>query len=354
MEPIVYRIDGDGDTILILQNANRAIGARGEDPVWENALPEALTDELQLSEFEVRAPTSEDNDQREMWMLLSSEKLALVSPMCREMQPSSQPDIVPFTYKYLLVARHWDEKALEMVMNIIHGHTANVPANISLEMLANIAVIVDHFQCHQTVKPFADKWISRLKESFPTCYRRSLVLRLYISWVFLDSFDFAAFTAMVIRESRGPMHTLGLPIPKSIIAAIDKTRQRLIENLFFDLYLLKNKLSEVLPICSSMYPSNSTVGCATILPDALVEGMQDVGLTSPPQRPFNGYSIVALEKALRGFQQPGLATLMWSCELHGSKCFLPAEVCAVLSKQNFDSIEGLDVYKFHRYTGTGE
>ncbi|KAL7935396.1 hypothetical protein V8C35DRAFT_333896 [Trichoderma chlorosporum] len=355
MKPVIYHIDENGDTILVLENANQAIEAHEDDPIWENALPDILTEESQLDDFKVRAPISEvNNRQPEIWMILSSKKLALASPMCREMQPGNRPEIRQFTYKFLLVARRWSEKALEMVMNIIHGHTANVPDRISLEMLANVSVIVDHFQCHQTVKPFADQWTSRLKEPFPTCYGRNLVLRLYISWVFLDSFDFAAFTTMAIRETRGPMHTLGLPMPKSIIAAIDKTRQRLIDKLFFDLYVLKNKLSEESRICSSIYPSSSTVGCATLLPDALVEGMNDVGLTSPPQRPFSGYSIAALEKALRGFRQPGLATLMWSCKLHGSQFFLTTEVCAVLSKQGFDSIEGLDVYKFHRYAGSEE
>ncbi|KAK4085292.1 uncharacterized protein Triagg1_282 [Trichoderma aggressivum f. europaeum] len=335
MEPIVYTIAGDGDTILVLENANRPIGAQKDDPVWENALPDVLVEEPQLDDFKVRAHVSEDaNSQREIWVLLSSKKLALASPICKQMEPNNQPEIRPFnfTYKYLLVARHWDEKAWKC-----------------LEILANISVIVDHFQCHQTVKPFADKWIARLKEPYPTCYGRNLVLRLYISWVFLDSLDFAAFTKIIIRESRGPVHTLGLPIPNSIITGIDNERQRLIDKLFYDLYGLKKKLSEESRICSSVYPSHTTVGCATILPDALVEGMRDVGLTSPPQKPFDGYSIVALEKALRGFQQPGLATLMWSCELHGSKIFLPAEVCAVLSKQQFENMEGLEVYKFHRY-----
>ncbi|PNP52618.1 hypothetical protein THARTR1_06783 [Trichoderma harzianum] len=337
MEPIVYTIDGNGDTVLVLENANRAIGPQKDDPVWENALPDVLVEESHLDEFKVRARASEDaNSRQEIWVLLSSKKLALASPVSRQMEPNNQPAIRPFkfTYKYLFVARQWDEKALEM---------------ISLERLANISVIVDHFQCHQMVKPFADKWIACLKEPYPTCYGRNLVLRLYISWVFLDSADFAAFTKIVIRESRGPMHTLGLPIPKSIITEIDKTRQGLIDKLFYDLYGLKKKLSEESRICSSIYPSHTTVGCATLLPDALVEGMNDVGLTSPPKQPFNGYSIVALEQALRGFQQPGLATLMWSCELHGSKFFLSAEVCAVLSKQQFENIKGLEVYKLHRY-----
>ncbi|KAL7961015.1 hypothetical protein V8C34DRAFT_320598 [Trichoderma compactum] len=352
MEPIVYTVAEDGDTVLVLENANRDIGPRRGDPVWENALPDVLVEERQLDEFKVRARVSEDaNGQREIWMLLSSKKLAAASPICRQMEPNNQPEIRPFkfTYKYLFVARHWDEKALEMVMNIIHGKIATIPEKINLERLADISVIVDHFQCHQTVKPFADRWIACLKEPYPTCYGRNLVLRLYISWVFLDSFDFAAFTKMAIRESRGPMHTLGLPIPKSIITGIDEARQRRIDKLFYDLYGLKKKLSEESRICSSIYPSHTTVGCATILPDALVEGMRDVGLASPPQRPFNGYSIVALEKALGGFQQPGLATLMWSCELHGSKIFLPAQVCAVLSKQQFENMQGLEVYKFHRY-----
>lgn len=135
----------------------------------------------------------------------------------------------------------------------------------------------------------------------------------------------------------------------SFLGAIDQKRRDIIAKLFFDLNDLKKQLSKQTPLCLSKYPPHSTAACCAILPDALVEGMSDVGLDSPPNPLFQGYSIMAIEKALRGFQQPSLSTLLWSCSYHGSLCYLTVEVNHVLRKQQLEHIEGLDVSKFHRH-----
>ncbi|PTB66963.1 hypothetical protein BBK36DRAFT_1199032 [Trichoderma citrinoviride] len=330
MEPFMYKIDGDGDTILILQKANQPIAARDSDTPWDDALPQYLTEEARRNGSE-----------------LSSSKLALASPKCRQLTPSNLPETrSSIAYKYILLAEGWDEKALELVMNIIHGRTAGVPEQISLDMLAKIAVIVAHYECSEALKPYADKWISKLDEPFPTSYSRNLVLRLFISWVFTDEFDFKELTRIVVRESRGPMHSLGLPLPARIIKAIDKKRRRIIDKLFFSLNELKKGLGKPSPTCSSIYPAHSAPSCCTILPDALVDGLRDVGLESVPNAQFSGYSIVALEEALRRFERPNVASLLWSCQLHGSLCFLPAEVSHVLRGLQLENVQGLELSHF--------
>jgi hypothetical protein len=221
MKPFMYKIDEDGDTVLILQKANQPIAARETDHPWDDALPQYLTEEARRNEAEVtaRAARHHANNHREVWMQLSSSKLALASPKCRQMTPSNLPETRSnVAYKYILLAESWDEKALELVMSIIHGHTADVPERISLDTLAKVAVVVAHYQCSELLKPYADKWIAKLDEPFPTSYGRNLVLRLFVSWVFADEFDFKELTRVVVRESRGPMHSLGLPLPERIIS----------------------------------------------------------------------------------------------------------------------------------------
>ncbi|KAL6886446.1 hypothetical protein HDV57DRAFT_526321 [Trichoderma longibrachiatum] len=353
MEPYMYKIDQDGDTILILQKANQPIAAQESDLPWDGALPQYLTEEARRNEAEVITRTGRQHaNRREVWMQLSSSKLALAFPKCRQMTPSNLPDTrSSIAYKYILLAESWDEKAVELVMNIIHGRTANIPERISLDMLTKVAVVVAHYECSEALKPYADKWIAKLDEPFPTSYSRNLVLRLFISWVFADEFDFRELTRVVVRESRGPMHSLSLPLPERIIKAIDKKRRRIIDKLFFSLNELKKGLGKHSPTCSSIYPAHSAPSCCTILPDALVDGLRDVGLESVPNAQFSGYSIVALEEALRRFERPNVASLLWSCELHGSLCFLPAEVNHVLHGLQLENVQGLDLAQFD---GTGK
>ncbi|KAL6873035.1 hypothetical protein J3F83DRAFT_760072 [Trichoderma novae-zelandiae] len=330
MEPFKYKIDQDGDTILILRKPNQPIAARDHDAPWDDALPQYLTEDARRNESE-----------------LSSSRLALASPKCRQMTPSNLPETrSSIAYKYILLAQSWDEKALGLVMNIIHGRTADVADKISLDMLAKVAVVVAHYECSEALKPYANRWISKLSEPFPTSYSRNLVLRLFISWVFADEFDFKELTRVVVRESRGPMHSLGLPLPERIIKTIDKKRRRIIDQLFFNLNELKKGLGKHSPTCSSIYPAHSAPSCCTILPDALVDGLRDVGLEAVPSAQFSGYSIVALEEALRRFERPNVASLLWSCELHGSLCFLPAEVSHVLHGQQLENVQGLELSQF--------
>lgn len=222
MDPIIYEIDKDRDAIAIIRNANQPIAARGYSPLWGDALPQYSTAESRRNEFVVRTPVPEGGgSQREIWVLFSSKKLALVSPYCRQTITSNLTETRSrHTYRHITNAQGWDVEALEIVMRIIHGRIANVPEIISLEMLAKIAVVVAHYHCDEAVKSHSDKWISNLTEPLPTCYGRDLVLRLFTSWVFSDGDAFQALTAIAMRESRGPIHTLGLPIPKSIIGKL--------------------------------------------------------------------------------------------------------------------------------------
>ncbi|TFB00320.1 hypothetical protein CCMA1212_007927 [Trichoderma ghanense] len=323
MEPFMYKIDEDGDTILILQKPNQPITARASDIPWDDALPQYLSEEARRNE--------------KVWMQLSSSKLALASPKCRQMTPSNLPETrSSIAYKYILLAEGWDEEALELVMNIIHGRTAGVPEKISLGMLAKIAVIVAHYECAEALKPYADKWISKLAEPFPTSYSRNLVLRLFSS---ARAEAQCTLSACLFQSA-------------SSAKAIDKKRRRIIDQLFFNLNKLKKGLGKPSPTCSSIYPAHTAPSCCTILPEALVDGLRDVGLESVPNAQFSGYSIVALEEALRRFERPHVASLLWSCELHGSLCFLPAEVNHVLRGLQLDDVQGLELSQF-RDVGKG-
>jgi hypothetical protein len=70
---------------------------------------------------------------------------------------------------------HWkfedifDAEAFELVLNIIHGKTRNVPRAVSLNLLAAVASIVDDLECHDTLAFFSQGWILDFEKLAPIC-----------------------------------------------------------------------------------------------------------------------------------------------------------------------------------------
>jgi len=48
-----------------------------------------------------------------------------------------------------ITGENWDEEALLILMNIIHGHTQEVPRTVDLELLTRMAEIVDYYELHE-------------------------------------------------------------------------------------------------------------------------------------------------------------------------------------------------------------
>lgn len=127
-------------------------------------------------------------------------------------------------YSYTITAEDWDQDALIMLMNIIHGQTHTVPLAVNLEQFAKFAVLVDYYGCHKAVNFFVRVWTSRLQPALPSSYSRELLLRLFTSYVFFEGDTFTKLTKTILYEARGPIHTLGLPIPNELVGKFHNRR----------------------------------------------------------------------------------------------------------------------------------
>lgn len=112
-------------------------------------------------------------------------------------------------------AEDWDEEAFVILMNIFHLRNRRVPREISLELLAKIAILADYYKCDESIELFIDKWVENLiaKTPIPTTYCRDLILWVWISWTFKLSDLFKRATAVVIEQCTEPVQNLALPIP---------------------------------------------------------------------------------------------------------------------------------------------
>ncbi|KAF3768167.1 hypothetical protein M406DRAFT_29372, partial [Cryphonectria parasitica EP155] len=151
---------------------------------------------------------------------LSSRHLILASSYFRTAFSGSWKESVRTSDSgYVVDASEWHEEALQILMDIIHCKSGQVPRRISLELLAQIAVVVDYYKCHDAVKFFSDTWIEEIgqRERLPQEYSRQLVLWLCIACVFDKPEICNTVKSVAVRAVREPLRTLGLPFPNSLI-----------------------------------------------------------------------------------------------------------------------------------------
>lgn len=283
MHEIDRDLDTDGDVLLILQRPNSPFALWSEDDDWERPGPQwpeakalddyilefrpldpafnpwygsepilfrsqtAAVEEAPAEEAPAEAVPVEDvpiqadpvqvvmleaeqvrfedagaaSDQRsDIRFRLSSKHLKSASPVFKTMLDGKwkESTLTSDSY-YTLDASDWDTEALQIIMDIIHGRSRRVPRSVTLELLAKVAVLVDYYQCHDTVKFFSDTWIENLqtwKHRSPQLWR-DLILRLCISHVFNQAPTIHEILHFVVREARGPLQTLDLPLPGRMI-----------------------------------------------------------------------------------------------------------------------------------------
>ena len=119
-----------------------------------------------------------------------------------------------------------DPEAMLIVMNVIHGRTRQVPRCIDLDMLTKIAVLVDYLECYEAIEPFSDRWIDGLKWKIAVTYSKALIQWLCISLIFHKEGQFMAITRTAIRQTKGPIQTLGLPIPGGVVGEWSHCHQK--------------------------------------------------------------------------------------------------------------------------------
>ncbi|UKZ85115.1 uncharacterized protein TrAFT101_000989 [Trichoderma asperellum] len=363
MQPTILEVDPEGDTLFILRNPDAPFAVESSFTLWPRALPQYWMPHMKENEtslwLSAIAATPATNNTPEIHMRLSSKHLTLASVYFQKLASSGWIETkVASGYSYTVTAKDWDADSLIILMNIIHGQTQKVPNKIDLEMLAKIAVLVDYYKCHKAVRFFADAWISRLRQPLPSSYSRDLLLRLLVSYIFSEHRVFTALTKTIIYESRGPIHTLGLPIPEDMVYILEVERKQLISGLISSLNSLKTQLSKEEKECS--------FECSSMSLGALIKGMISMRLDDPqPTDQFNGYSVVAIEKAIGDIKIPNyLGSLRHGSSFSGAthstytggfgsinsyaekpNCNLEKKIEPIV-KQQLESLQGLSLASF--------
>ncbi|KFA52552.1 hypothetical protein S40293_07634 [Stachybotrys chartarum IBT 40293] len=178
-------------------------------PTTTTALP-VVGRKFGHSDTNIITPSSQPGRIR---MMVSSRHLILASTYFREMlngpwKEGTMNDNAPRS----ITASDWDEGALVIVMDIIHGHNREVPKHMTLELLSEIAVIVDYYDCHEAVEPFVGHWITMMKQYLPNRYGKNCILWIVVSWVFSQNKIFESMTELATKYGEELVKVPALPI----------------------------------------------------------------------------------------------------------------------------------------------
>ncbi|KAL9105776.1 MAG: hypothetical protein Q9187_008658, partial [Circinaria calcarea] len=256
MTPSINRVfDPDGDVVLVLTEEiddGLIEGASPRGELAETSTPEQLfiddegADEMLAEDNTLRhiftlagedqadltrkgeesAPGNQEighclSTYSETRLRVSSKHLILASPVFKAMLARNFKESATLrsTGTLELQLPDDDPAALLVLLDIIHGDTPQVPREVDLPMLTQLAVLVDKYQLYKVVGVYSEFWIDSLKGKIPQSFTQDLVPWISIFYVFARPTEFKVVTRIAQRESKariGEDDGNDLPIPESV------------------------------------------------------------------------------------------------------------------------------------------
>ncbi|USP76614.1 hypothetical protein yc1106_03888 [Curvularia clavata] len=199
----------------------------------------------------------------------------------------------------------WDPEAFEILLNTLHTRYRRVPKQLTLELLAKVAVMVEHYKCWEAFEPISQTWIRhvRVHHPMPSAYCRELMLWMLIAWVFKLPKEFTKTTTLALQQcTESRIQDMGLVIPPSILQALENRRLRVIEEIIETFNKWIDEFSDTY-ICK--VDANLTFECSSILLGALMKQMRNIGILSlRAVAPFDGFSIENVYESVKMLKSP--------------------------------------------------
>ncbi|OBS20416.1 hypothetical protein FPOA_06786 [Fusarium poae] len=199
---------------------------------------------------------------------------------------------------------HWNfgtafnPEAFAIVLNVIHGKSRTVPQTLGLDLLAEVASIVDDLECSDAILIFGYRWLMSfgIFYPFPKTMDKTLAQLILVSFVLEDTNIFSLSTKLAIRHSSDTVPSFDLPIRLDIIKRIEDSRASILQDLVQKLDKLQDDLLEGRLGCSD--------GCRAMLLGSLLQMMKASKLYPPPEPPFSSLTLGWVIESLRYTQSP--------------------------------------------------
>ncbi|KAF2021423.1 hypothetical protein BU24DRAFT_487848 [Aaosphaeria arxii CBS 175.79] len=122
-----------------------------------------------------------------------------------------------------------DPSAMQIILGILYSSDVQVPDDIDLQTLYDIAKLVDKYFWHESVAPRAVSWFERLQGSqgLPDSFDETLFMWMWIAWVFeiQDSFKKLSRLAQQCATKSIDPADKKILLPYMVIDAINNQRE---------------------------------------------------------------------------------------------------------------------------------
>ncbi|KAJ5108333.1 hypothetical protein N7456_005008 [Penicillium angulare] len=189
-----------------------------EEAPAEETAPDALVDE----DATTKSDTPESEDDSCFRIQVSSKHLMLSSPVFKKIltDDGKESPTDPQKGPGEIDAENWDIEAFVILLRAIHGQYYQIPRVLTLEMLAKVAFIANHYECKETLDLLKDVWVENMEDrdklTFLTALR-NCILWLWVAWFFQLPSQFKLSTSFIMSKSDDRIDVLGLPIYKTVI-----------------------------------------------------------------------------------------------------------------------------------------
>ncbi|KAJ6015255.1 hypothetical protein N7540_009846 [Penicillium herquei] len=285
-----------------------------EDSAAEYPTPE----EPDVEESAAEEDFTEASNSNIFRIQVSAKHMILASPVFKNMLTGGWKESITFAKKGSVEvdAESWNLEALLVVLRAIHGQHYNVPQKITLEMLAQVAVIADYYKCKEPLHILKDIWIRNLDEKIPKAFSRDLVLWLWISWFFQLPSQFKVSTSIAMSHSDGRIGSWGLPVSYQVIGKGERSypsASELIECKFADSMNIRREeaIDNLITLLHETRDAfihgnrGCCFECRSVMYGALTMQMHSNNLLSPkPETPFTNLAYHSLVRRILAFTSP--------------------------------------------------
>ncbi|KAL6158361.1 hypothetical protein ACJQWK_03253 [Exserohilum turcicum] len=221
---------------------------------------------------------------------------------------------------YHLKASNWDPDALEILLNTLHTRYRRVAKDLTLEMLAKVATIVNHYGCGEAFELISETWIrhARVRYPMPQTYDRDLILWMFVAWVFRFPKEFRKSTAITLRHCpEAKIQDMGLGIPPAVLRTLEIRRLEAIEQVIETCNCWIDEFSDTY---TCRVGSHMSFECSSMLLGALMKQMRSIGVMEPQaSAPFDGFSLEDVYKSIKALRSPIWETFDQVNELYPRK-----------------------------------
>ncbi|KAI1274618.1 hypothetical protein F5Y07DRAFT_213182 [Xylaria sp. FL0933] len=194
------------------------------------------------------------------------------------------------------VLENFNEVAVAIVLRVIHGKVLGMSRNLPLELLLEVARVVDYLGCFEVMSFYTFTWVRHIESEIPTKSTVKLLHWICIAAIFRENEIFSRCTRTVMIESRTEIPSLGLPVLAMVSDEINRRRISFLTQIIQTIYNVKESITKKI---------NCSFDCDAYLVGVLTKRLHTISPGCRPQSPFIGLSVASVIQTFNSLPATG-------------------------------------------------